>query len=776
MNNQIEEIISHFEKLFGITLTEINSGDFNEALNSIIGLENLLTNILSNKNHSKRVQLFEYKKSRVTDNPLVRNRVQNNQIQPKTFSDTIVNGLSNVWKKGFEKDNKEICNYASDILYDLLMNGQTSKENRNLVNEVLFAFTDLMLFSLENFKLKMLNSINKVGFTWYERWVNVKMMDHFTLEPILNYSKSFKNYLWVNLRYYVDAKNDDLNLSLISSLFDGFRFSDSYFSDSVYSEIKLQTDKKEIKEWYYKINQLYNELINLSNLTELQQWWKDYSEAHEKILEQIELSGLLENYIEKLIKIKVKKSNWERLTGFYFFNNLKELLSFVAAYALFVENYRYIYEFWHYNQPRDASAVNYGNRLLPETMHEIIMAFVKFDNNSSISEYYLRGHHEIGYYYKQYLSLLFLRQYWLPKLYVFQEFLSIDTIPNIVDFNDIESFKSKIELFRKIVNQTLEDNTLLDNLKIKKEIISKAIKQPSEILDDLISKLNNKRVQYERKAKLDEIAVKNFKKSVLDIYSKRAFYRNILTYIFKFEAELNIDKTETGSISFGIDEINIKNFLAEGDTGHYIGFVERYGHEIAYQENNNLQNKIIPRLRNIYVKIDDVNEILQRTNLTNKVIISRNIDFSYEIFQNELKDFTPKHEIKNIDKESELYMVFSGRYKGCDIFTHYDEIGWKGIMIINKNGSGKISQFKPGEKAKEEDFEGHLLFKIDAYSDDKNAEMRKNLLDNPPDWLIEKGDKQEQEKFLETQVRIQLAESILIEFDENFKGMSYTIK
>ena len=42
MNNQIENIISYFEKLFGITLTEINSGDFSEALNSLIGIEKLL--------------------------------------------------------------------------------------------------------------------------------------------------------------------------------------------------------------------------------------------------------------------------------------------------------------------------------------------------------------------------------------------------------------------------------------------------------------------------------------------------------------------------------------------------------------------------------------------------------------------------------------------------------------------------------------------------------------------------------------------------------------
>jgi len=169
-----------------------------------------------------------------------------------------------------------------------------------------------------------------------------------------------------------------------------------------------------------------------------------------------------------------------------------------------------------------------------------------------------------------------------------------------------------------------------------------------------------------------------------------------------------------------------------------------------------------------------INE-LDSVDLQNMVIISRNIDFSYEIFQNELKDFTPKHEIKDIDAESEIYNVFSGRYKSCDIYTHYDEIGWKGFMIINKNGSGTIRQFKPGENAKEADFEGHLLFKTDAYSDEKNAEMRKNLLDNPPDWLKERGDKQAQEEFIDTQVRIQLAESILIDFDENFRGTSYII-
>lgn len=772
MNNLIENIIAHFEKLIGIALSEIISGDYNEALNSLEAIENLLNQILDHSNQKKSTDLFKYRKVKFSEQPIIKDRREEIGRGIKTFAGIVTNGLADIWKTAYQKEKNDICQYTSDILLELLNYASKDKSNFDLSITTLWTFSNLTNYGKENFKRVMLGQINKCGYKWYDIWVNNKINNYEDLDDIVIYFKEFRRLIWINLQYYVDSKNVELYSSLIGSLFDGFRFSWSYYTPAFYSEIRFNTDNKDIKEICDRISKFSYNLINLKTLYELQDSWKKFSQLNDQLYILISDRKSLTEYLEEIPKSK--RETWEKVLGAFFFNNLKELVSFLAAYSLFVGNYHFIYELWYYNQPKDAASVNYGNRLLPETIKEIIDAFVKFDHFTSIQDYQLQGHHEIGYYYKQYLTLLFLRQYTLPQLYTYQDFLGVDYIPNTIEFKNLDSYINGIQEFKNRIKFTINSPDLLKELKLVPDKIFHERTEPETILKNLITALEQKKEAHRIQVGIDPGKVENFKHSIINIYKNKSFYRTILVNLLDFKVENNIPKFSKTGTSFGINEVTIKDFLSQEDEESYFGFPERFGNEIGYQENNVLRQEIISKFDNHReTKIDKILEILSTSNLEDKFIISWNIDFAYEVFLNE-KGFIAKNELKTIDENNPLYSIYSGKYNDCDIYTHYDEIGWKGFIIIDKRGSGTIKQFSPRKKLIADDFVDHILLKVDSFSE--NEGLISSYLKNPPEWLKEIGSKSEQENHLRKQVNIQVAESIKVIFDDNFSGKSYFIR
>ncbi len=138
--------------------------------------------------------------------------------------------------------------------------------------------------------------------------------------------------------------------------------------------------------------------------------------------------GRLDNYENEAKDLlgaeryQIRKHNFKNIRrnalGIILFKDFKEFVEHCCAFALFQENYEFINEFWNYKQPFDASAINAGNEgLLPEHMNDILHKFVNQEGDiSKMFKYPLEGNHEINYYYKQYIALLFYRQYTLHEI------------------------------------------------------------------------------------------------------------------------------------------------------------------------------------------------------------------------------------------------------------------------------------------------------------------------------------------------------------------------
>ncbi len=66
-----------------------------------------------------------------------------------------------------------------------------------------------------------------------------------------------------------------------------------------------------------------------------------------------------------------------------------------------------------------------------------------------------------------------------------------------------------------------------------------------------------------------------------------------------------------------------------------------------------------------------------------------------------------------------------------------------------------------------------FYFKIDTYSED--PDLLEEMLQKPPHWLQEIGNRNEQKNFLLKQVRIRIVERLEVVFDENFEGYAFYI-
>ena len=470
MNNPIENLIPLFEKLLGITLSEIDSGNYNETINSLSSIQHLLQKVITAPKNNKAQEFFQFKKVVIPERLYEKkgiNFVTNETVQ--SFTEIVVWSLTKVWKKGFKEENADICNLSASILNEVLQYSQSSKNHYDIAVPILWSYTESTIFAIENYKEKLRRLVSKVGFSWYEDWVFHNIYELGNFDRIDTYTKLFNNFLWINFQHYVDSQNIKFYTPLIESLTVGFRFSGNYFSDVIYSSVLFKTENEEIKPLSDTINKLSNSLREINNLGKLKKWWTDYSAAHDRFSEIV----LSDNSLKKIIDIdaigNTKKNAWESAVGSFYFNKLKEIVSYTSAYALYVENYQFINELWNFNQPGDAATLNLGNRLLPETMNEIITAFVEFDDFNSIREYHIDGHHEIGYYYLQYLCLLFLRQYTLRKLYITRDFLGIGNILGSVSPNSIPNFINKLKEFKSYINHLLEEKKLLSNLKFDLE-------------------------------------------------------------------------------------------------------------------------------------------------------------------------------------------------------------------------------------------------------------------------------------------------------------------
>lgn len=339
--------------------------------------------------------------------------------------------------------------------------------------------------------------------------------------------------------------------------------------------------------------------------------------------------------------------------------------------------------------------------------------------------------------------------YIFTAIKIFSTNLNISTKSNINQFNN--KFIYLVDKIIEDINKMIVDEYWLSILPDSYEEASKKLKM---FLEGLKKEQQEKEQQIIRESSISIEKVKSYKDEVVKSFENKICVKNIFRHYKKFKNEKKYsDKVE---LSDFIRTIVDKAMFIEKWHTSYAG-LGIWGQHAAIYENDMMLYKIKRNRKNKNLKIvkKDFEEILDNLKNINDFIIFAEGSDIQKFLDN--SSFRYNYECNNPMEVDYFGGYFI--YKNTEIPVFDVFLGDNQILLLNTKKMGEIIQYLPNRTDSEQEFvRENLLIKVDAFSD--NEELLKELLDNPPDWLKKEGDRELQEKYLLTKVRILIQERI----------------
>lgn len=369
---------------------------------------------------------------------------------------------------------------------------------------------------------------------------------------------------------------------------------------------------------------------------------------------------------------------------------------------------------------------------------------------------------------EQFYSFLLVRS---TKNYSDKTLLNINLPVNFDFANFIKRDQGLIYLLEKIENNN-------DNWKelLSIEDISK-IGPLKLLLEKTKDKYEEKEKELVRETEISPVKVKTFKKG----FEKNLANSFGIKEIYKEYKKWNL--LEIKSISdysnknLGIHTIFDKEPFLEDNLFPnvlYNGFDEAFdfGKSIVRGENSFIISKLIEQLQEI--NSEKINRIIYDITIEEDdlIFISVNNAAFYQFEYNEpSENYIPKwrKEFLNLDLKDKDGV--SGVYKldnlNIPVYNIYSQEEHPILILINIKSMGIINQYIP-RVINEDDQIGEYFISIKEIL--KNSVVENHLLEDPPIWLGDRGDRIEQSKYLQEKVIIKITEKIDFKVDNEIKG------
>ncbi len=210
-------------------------------------------------------------------------------------------------------------------------------------------------------------------------------------------------------------------------------------------------------------------------------------------------------------------------------------------------------------------------------------------------------------------------------------------------------------------------------------------------------------------------------------YDKNSNLKNIFTHFGKIE-----EKDQTVEKFYSQSIVHPKMFFSKTEETYFITGLESLGRiycDIEFQQiTNQLSQKSeqynISDIKDFKEKIKDID------NLENQIIIGVNVNFTYEIFNND-EDFKLS-ETPIEDRDAwKTNTGWCGEYKKApvfEIFNGYREL-WRYIIILEKEFLPTLEYFRPNTMVKDDLIGDFIYLKIIDLNE--NDKRRTQLIDKP---------------------------------------------
>lgn len=323
---------------------------------------------------------------------------------------------------------------------------------------------------------------------------------------------------------------------------------------------------------------------------------------------------------------------------------------------------------------------------------------------------------------------------------------------------------------------TIKTERLINELKVDEEfykgILSSEVANSINKLTELFLKAQKEQKEIEldkkRSTRISDKKVIEFRESVIKNINSSNGFRHIFNYykLLNFtNRKIKIDK------NFGINTLFDKSPFFEDAIVLDDSF--EFGDSLVNGENKVIIDVFNKNLNSI--NQNDFEKYLNNIKDLSKIIIIAFNNASYYFFE---KNYKGKY-IPNWENEfteftqnkypKELCGIFKYRNHKIPVYEIYENYEEKGIFIIDVTKIGEFIQYLPSIKDfKEDEIAEYLVIKVEEMI--KDSKEIEKLLEKPPHWLIEKGNKEEQALYLQEKVLIQIYEWFEFNANDSISG------
>ncbi len=691
--------------------------------------------------------------------------ISETEIETGLF-DLFLSYFGKIWESALKVGNEEISAHAIYRI-EMVLGKLAQDENNELhIRTILRYLNQITTILFLKYSGKIGDrSIYSSSVHWYTNIV-FNLLGQPEKKFNLYYLSIFDEHFLSSAKTIISYGRFEIFQHLISMLIDGISLS-SYGINRIweYGHLIMQSDielyrsidnRHNIEE---KLETLYNDSENITVL-------KDLEHCRAKFTELKDILKPYFNIQQQEYTYQIEKDIYDGFDNKIKFISILEIAFAIGSYCLFKEKPDYIRFIWEYKQPPDSDAKWAGHDITPTTINSLM----KFYFDKPFFERRLNsweGHHGQEIYLNRYFILVLARVIKFDSnLYEPEKFEITKNRFGFVEEIDIyrlQDLKFFINDYINITKSLSNEKQFLSELNFSEndieEIFLRCIIQYFEDIKKMAENEFKKRAE---ELKPSSAKILEFEDDFVTSFNQHSTIRNMFMSINLYSEKMTYINTKLNR--FGINKIDEKAIFFQEWHVTYRDWAKNYGRDLAQAENSFLYAKIASTC--IEVTREEFLKQIDLFDSSDDVVILATRFSLYkfkEINENFISSQREYHD--NMQKEQRV-----GTYKKIPVFSFIipgiDDL----IILLNKKQLGQLVQYSPLMPEDNPEFVEKDIFYINIEFFSENRDLLDKFISEPPDWLKEFGNEDEQEKYLKTKVWIRIFEKFDLELADDFEG------
>jgi hypothetical protein len=469
-----------------------------------------------------------------------------------------------------------------------------------------------------------------------------------------------------------------------------------------------------------------------------------------------EFDAALDPYLPAHFKSKKEKAivgAQKYAADVFKFNALREAVMALGAFMVREGRAKYIRHLWEFKQPADAEAVWGGPDVNPATLDEHV-AFYFAKGYFERSELTWGDHRGTRMYYQRYF-LLRLARLLEPTVAVDGKYPTLQAF-NLPAFsvNLLSNLESSVDELMKQIAPLRTDEQFLEAVGLTSSKIADTFGKVVPAFLQILKEKSKARLDEIKRAKaMDREKVIAFQDEAFSAFEESLVLRRLLHH-FGLVNDLSQQPlpAHAPEIQFAIRNLDDKAaFFLEWHV-HYGHWGQNYGQSLALSEDNRIVHDLMQAAKDQGRTLQQALTHFPKGGDPFLLCGHMTVLDSFERAEGFVSRWTPESSPLPLPN-FEGWFTWHGRR--IPVFVCHMEEGK--IALLDAKKLVTFTIYAPGFGSEPpESRRGYLIILVRAYSED--AGLMDGILNRPPDWLAEKGDRAAQASYLLDKVLVEITE------------------